>query len=731
MPDHRRQSSVHSKPQPVPTQSPRSRQDQSPSAHSHSRATPTTKQDSPAPSQNHGSPAVRQIPTPGQLASRQSPGAQTPLSGLGPQKSSPLELGESALANALRGSFGGSPPCFDTPPLRPLSPANAPEGRGPRSNYGSFEPRPGGSPAPYEDHEVIRRHLAGPSNNSSSNVAAQSDDRSTKRSEGQGREGVTQLDGSGPAAPDLIDDEFSSLRLQGGDVTRQIYRWTERREAEAQERGRTRRSLSYHFDRPRPGDERLDIHSIRQPGGFRRDHLRRTAGTPSPAGAGHGVNRTAPSSQWGWRPFTSNTLEFISLYGHFAGERLDEDDEDEADEYFSSDAYGDEEPEDDESWGEGRQPGETSALLTPSAKKRRKGLAKVATGSQSNAAFLLLKSFVGTGVLFLPRAFLNGGMLFSSLVLLFVSVLSFYCFILLINTRLKHQASYGEMGAALYGRWLSRLINGSLIISQVGFASAYIVFTSENLQAFILAVSKCRTYIPIGYIILMQMVIFLPFSLLRKINAFKGAALVAELFIVVGLIVLYYYDVSAIVSAGLADIALFNRNDWTLFIGTAIFTFEGIGLIIPIQEGMKDPSKLPRVLGLVMVIITVVFTSMGALSYAAFGSATKTVIISNLPQDNKVVNAVQFLYSLAIMLSTPLQIHPAIDILSLKIWERSGKNDLRLKWKKNIFRFGMVVLCALIAWVGANDLDKFVALVGSFACVPLVYIYPVSKHLSS
>jgi proton-coupled amino acid transporter len=38
--------------------------------------------------------------------------------------------------------------------------------------------------------------------------------------------------------------------------------------------------------------------------------------------------------------------------------------------------------------------------------------------------------------------------------------------------------------------------------------------------------------------------------------------------------------------------------------------------------------------------------------------------------------------------------------------------------------------CAAIAWGGADDLDKFVALVGSFACVPLVYIYPVRNPFS-
>ena len=59
---------------------------------------------------------------------------------------------------------------------------------------------------------------------------------------------------------------------------------------------------------------------------------------------------------------------------------------------------------------------------------------------------------------------------------------------------------------------------------------------------------------------------------------------------------------------------------------------------------------------------------------------------------------------------------------------RTGKYNPYVKWKKNFFRFFMVGVCATVAWVGANDLDKFVSLVGSFACIPLVYIYPVSSH---
>jgi solute carrier family 36 (proton-coupled amino acid transporter) len=51
------------------------------------------------------------------------------------------------------------------------------------------------------------------------------------------------------------------------------------------------------------------------------------------------------------------------------------------------------------------------------------------------------------------------------------------------------------------------------------------------------------------------------------------------------------------------------------------------------------------------------------------------------------------------------------------------------KWKKNAFRTSLVCACGVIAYLGASNLDKFVALVGSFASVPLLYIYPAYLHL--
>ena len=654
------------------------------------------------------SPVPGQSPTP---SARPQPSSSRPVPSEGqaelPSRSDTSSLpraGPSALSSALASNPQPQPLLAAGTPPRTLEAAL--NDRLPRSNYGSIDTRQvAGSPAPFEDPEIVKRHLVQPD-------------------QASGRFGSPlrrpQFDGAD-------EDEFSSLRLQGGDITRQVYKWAE--DQDGSMRGRYKRSQSFHVKRPEPEDDTLDITNIRQPGGFRRNYLRRQGGSPAPSGRPGGRDSLEAQRQ-NPKLFTNSFLEFLTLYGHFAGEDLEEDDEAlQEDEYFSSDA--------EYAWGgenEEREFGEDSALLTPGGKRRRRHKTRIPTGAGSalNASLLLLKSFVGTGVLFLPRAFLNGGMLFSSLVLLGVAMLSFYCFVLLINTRMKVEASFGDMGGILYGKWMRTAIQTSLVLSQVGFVSAYTVFTAENLQAFVLAVSNCKTFIDIKFMVMIQVVIFLPLSLIRDIGKLGFTALIADAFILLGLIYLYYYDILTIVANhGQSDIQLFNSSSWTLFIGTAIFTFEGVGLIIPIQESMKHPEKFPRVLGIVMVVITLLMTSIGALSYYAYGSSTKTVVLLNLPQDDKMVNAVQLIYSLAILLSTPLQLFPAIRILETELFSRSGKYNPYIKWQKNIFRFCLVVICSLIAWGGAGDLDKFVSLVGSFACVPLVYVYPPLLHLKA
>lgn len=190
---------------------------------------------------------------------------------------------------------------------------------------------------------------------------------------------------------------------------------------------------------------------------------------------------------------------------------------------------------------------------------------------------------------------------------------------------------------------------------QVELTLAYTIFIAENLRAFILAVTDCKTDISTSTLIFAQLLLFLPLAMIRNLAKLSGTALVADAFILVGLVYIASCEVGTIVQKGVApDVVLFNHDNFPLLIGTAVFAFEGIGLyvfceegtdrsVIPITETMKDPQKFPRALSGVMIFVAVLFSAFGILGYAAYGSEVQTVVLVNLPQDEKFVQGSQFL----------------------------------------------------------------------------------------
>jgi proton-coupled amino acid transporter len=448
-----------------------------------------------------------------------------------------------------------------------------------------------------------------------------------------------------------------------------------------------------------------------EPGGFRRHHVRQ---------------RVQGRSKSGPLVVANSFVDFLDLYGSFAGEDLDDTDS----------ISGDEESAVDEGEGEGPEDGERRPLLSRPEVRRRmssRRAARQGDASTLKTFFTLIKAFIGTGIMFLPKAFRNGGILFSSMTLIVVSLVTCLCFRLLLDCRERYGGSYGELGAAIGGPRLRKMILISIALSQLGFVCAGIIFTAENLWSFLDAVTEGRQNVPLGVpaLIGLQLIPLVPLALIRNISKLGPVALIADVFILIGLVYIWYFDTHTLLTRGMEpSVQLFNPSAFTLTIGSAIFTFEGIGLILPIQSSMKKPEHFSKLLYFVMFLITIIFTSVGAMCYATFGENTKIQVISNFPQDSALVNAVQFLYSLAVLAGEPVQLFPAVRIIETTLFgERaSGRKSAAIKWKKNGLRTAVMALCIGISIVGASDLDKFVALIGSFACVPLVYIYPAYLH---
>ncbi|KAJ2640707.1 hypothetical protein GGF44_002464, partial [Coemansia sp. RSA 1694] len=512
----------------------------------------------------------------------------------------------------------------------------------------------------------------------------------------------------GAAPDDVVVDPFT---LPSGDITHQLYKWQEEHAraepgASSSSRNNNRHTRTRSFSAA-PSDSEWDVaytpNQIRAPGGFRRQFVYDRA-----------ERQGRPANI-----LTANFVDFIGLYGHFAGGSYPSDEDDEED--VEGEEEGPEIP--------GLPPSERVRLIR--AAKRQEARDIKATASPKKAFFLLVKSFVGTGVLVLPRAFLNGGLIFSTILMSVIAWYALHCMILLSDVYLKLGGSYGDLALKLYGRPLKYCVMVSIVLAQLGFCCAYVIFVATNMRDLWNTVTECRHQYPTEMWILIQLLIYIPLAFVRKIKKFASLSLIGNFFILIGLGYLFVYDLWSIAARGPAKVVQFNPSKFPLLVGTAAFSYEGISLVIPIVESMERKDKFNGVLTASLVICAGLFVTIGALSYLTFGEAVEAVILLNLPNDSVWTLVVQLLYSLAIIMSVPLQLFPAIRIIESGIFTQSGKGNPVVKWQKNLFRTLMVGVIAMVAIFGADKLDNFIAIVGASSCLPLSFLYPVMLHYRS
>ena len=560
-----------------------------------------------------------------------------------------------------------------------------------------------------------------------------------------------------------------SLATAGADILRDIYKATKPVPDAQLKRQKSTDDVLLTLERNR---RESAAGGLNIPGGFRREFIVNKIRKKSTAGlVDHTVNRNDygsgssrsgtprpsasrnptvtrevianPNPSEGEVPFlTKNFMEFLYVYGHFAGESFEDD-------FFEEGEQGANERDGFKQENNPLIPLGSTEAVTLSQVSKVKG-----TASSTKVFLLLMKSFVGTGVLFLPQGFHNGGLTLSIMLLILFGAYSYWCYYILIQSKVYTRvSSFGDIGLKTYGPWMKFAILFALVLTQVGFSAAYVIFVAKNLQAFIKNVFNFEN-VSLILLMLFQLVVFIPLSFIRNISKLSLPSLFANFFILIGLVIVLFYTIKHLfvtLDMKPAEGVIFgvNSSRWTLFVGTAIFTFEGIGLIIPVQDSMKYPERFPLILGMVIITATILFVIVATLGYLSYGDQVETVILLNLPQNSITVNLIQLFYSMAIMLSTPLQLFPAIKIIENRVFatvgrmivgrnsqryrelnaQASGKSNLKIKWLKNLGRAVIVSVVVLVAYCGFDSLDKFVSIIGSICCLPLVYIFPAMLHL--
>uniref|UniRef100_A0A8C1MBE3 Solute carrier family 36 member 1 n=1 Tax=Cyprinus carpio TaxID=7962 RepID=A0A8C1MBE3_CYPCA len=368
-------------------------------------------------------------------------------------------------------------------------------------------------------------------------------------------------------------------------------------------------------------------------------------------------------------------------------------------------------------------------------------------GGRTGSSFLqtlihLLKGNIGTGLLGLPLAVKNAGLVLGPLSLLAMGIVAVHCMNLLVRCahHLSPFLSYGD--AVEYGMenvsWLSRhslwgrrVVNMFLNITQLGFCCVYFVFLSDNVKQVVETANgttgnchnnQTAVIVP-SYDSRLYMLFFLPFIIvlvfIRNLKYLAPLSLVANISMCVSLVLIYYYCLTNIPYP--INLPLAGRGvDYPLFFGTAIFAFEGIGVVLPLENKMQNPRNFTTVLYLGMGIVTTLYISLGTIGYIGFGEHIRGSITLNLPLC-WLYQAVKLLYSFGIYITYALQFYVSAEILIPPAVARCGP-----RWALMVdlsIRVALVVLtCALAILI--PELDLVISLVGSVSSSALALIIP-------
>jgi proton-coupled amino acid transporter len=359
----------------------------------------------------------------------------------------------------------------------------------------------------------------------------------------------------------------------------------------------------------------------------------------------------------------------------------------------------------------------------------------------------LLKSSLGTGVLAMPMAFKNAGLLFGAIGTLVVGLLCTYCVHILVKT--SHDIcrktkipslsfsetcgrvfEYGPEPLRKYAGAAKTFVDIALMMTYYGAACVYIVFISKSFQDVINPACNIDWDIRIYIVIIVIPLIFM--GQFRQLKYLVPFSALANLFIIITFGITLYYMFNVKLNF---DKPLFaSVGSLPLFFSTVIFAMEGIGVVMPVENSMQKPQHFlgcPGVLNTAMGVVIFLYATIGFFGYVRFGEIVKGSITLNLPEGDVWGDVAKILMALAIFFTFGLQYYVPMEIFWAKVSHRIPKE------KHNIsqigIRSGIIVVLGAIA-VGVPELDPFISLVGAVffstlgilvpAVVETVFKYP-------
>ena len=347
------------------------------------------------------------------------------------------------------------------------------------------------------------------------------------------------------------------------------------------------------------------------------------------------------------------------------------------------------------------------------------------------AAVHLFKGNVGPGVLALPLNFQRVGPLAGLVITAVVALQGIFSMVLLLRVQRGAAAaaaavvaaghrdgealSFEEVGFIILGSAGRVMVQTTLAVLQLGVCAVFISFCTTALRALLPLGRTTAVFLVWGACSLL--------ALLPTLRSLVPLSIFGSICMLLA--------VGTALAAAVADLMDDARSvnpppqpddasvltDWGSAFAATFYAFEGIGLVLPIENQLAPNGELlgrdcggwgfAHVLCGTLNVVALLFAAVGCLCSAAFpriDSASVTAFLASRGPFFEFVNA---LVASAVLLTFPLQLTPASQVIE-------GALGLRGAGSRRFCRLLLVAGCALLVLI-LPSLDLLIDVMGSCA----------------
>ncbi|XP_012544828.1 proton-coupled amino acid transporter 1 [Bombyx mori] len=350
----------------------------------------------------------------------------------------------------------------------------------------------------------------------------------------------------------------------------------------------------------------------------------------------------------------------------------------------------------------------------------------------------IFKGNISSGLLAMGDAFKNGGIVFAPIMTAILGVICVHAQHLLLNgseemhrqTKQDRPPGFAETVYLAFAKGPLRLrplattmkivVNFFLCITQLGFCCVYIVFIANNIK---LICDHYEVHIDLSIHMIIVVIPVLLACMVRNLKYLTPFSTIANIMMAVGVSVVIYQATLDLPSVHTRNY-IASWQQLPLYFGTAVYAFEGIGLVLPLKNEMKNPEEFQKpfgVLNIGMIIVGSIFITVGFLGYLKWGEGVAGSLTLNLEPGHVLSNVVQVLIGCAVLFTYPLQFYVPVGITWPALKKRCGEKCLIAK---ELGYRALLVLLTFILAESIPELGLFISLVGAVSSTALALVFP-------